>query len=314
MSAAQIAKATLMRLAQGRLEPTPENYARAWVEAGGSVPRLKPTDTVEEAAEHWPRLAAGALQTVCLALPPDDPQAAQLARDLSEQERQWREGRGADAHAAATIDHALAQARALFQQRHHLVDELGKLVRSLAEGLTELAEDQSWAQGQADAMRATLESEGQALSVRGVRSAADMLDATRRQQQRLRAERDKARAALRALVDGLSHELDALGGQTGRFSDELVRCTDDLERADSREQMGHVLHQMISASRSVQTEVAEASARISASREQAEVLNSRVQQLEGELRKLSEEVSTDALTQVANRRGLAQALDRKSVV
>jgi diguanylate cyclase len=35
----------------------------------------------------------------------------------------------------------------------------------------------------------------------------------------------------------------------------------------------------------------------------------RVRELEGELRRLSDEVSTDALTQVANRRGLAQAFD-----
>ena len=35
----------------------------------------------------------------------------------------------------------------------------------------------------------------------------------------------------------------------------------------------------------------------------------RVRELEGELRRLSDEVSTDALTQVANRRGLAQAFE-----
>jgi diguanylate cyclase len=73
--------------------------------------------------------------------------------------------------------------------------------------------------------------------------------------------------------------------------------------------MGSVLHQMLSASRSVQSGVAEASARIAAGREQAEVLNTRVAELEGELRRLSEEVSTDALTQVSNRRGLSQAFE-----
>ena len=46
---AQIAKAALRRLALSRLEPTPENYARAWAEEGGTVPpmplpeRLRPT-------------------------------------------------------------------------------------------------------------------------------------------------------------------------------------------------------------------------------------------------------------------------------
>jgi diguanylate cyclase len=110
-------------------------------------------------------------------------------------------------------------------------------------------------------------------------------------------------------VDSLSSELESLGGQTGKFSEELVRCTDDLERADSRDQMTSVLHEMLSASRSVQSGVAEATARIAANREQAEALTQRVQQLESELQRLSEQVSTDALTQVANRRGLAQAFE-----
>jgi diguanylate cyclase len=387
----QIAKATLTRLAQGRLEPTPENYARAWVEVGGAPPRIKEAapaplqddashwarlidqivrgleqgsrqwtvarrrdsvrhvlagsgnhgqrlrerlthlvgawqkDAVVETqseppgerpladaaapATAWPEVAASFEQTLRVALPSDDTSAAGLARDLSAQAQRWRR-EGADGSLAAEIEATCVEARRVFLQRHHLVDELGKLVRALSEGLTDLAEDESWARGQAEAMRASLEGDG--LSVRGVRAAADMLTQTRLQQQRLRGERDRARGALRALVESLSSELQALGGQTGRFSEELVRCADDLERADSREQMSSVLHQMLSSSRSVQTEVADASARITASRVQADELNSRVRELEGQLQRLSEEVSTDALTQVANRRGLAQAFDVES--
>jgi diguanylate cyclase len=301
MSAAQLAKVALLRLAQERLEPTPENFARAWAEAGGPSQRL--------GHEHWSRLARSYAQTVRVALPPDDERALALAAELSLQAERWRE-QGADPAQAEAVEASCAQARALLMQRHHLFDELGKLVRALGDGLADLAEDQSWAHGQAEALRANLE--GGALSVRSVRSAADMLEQTRRQQQRLRGERDRARAALKALVQSLSSELEALGGQTGRFSEELVRCTDDLEGADSREQMATVLHQMLSASRSVQSGVAEASARIAAGREQAQELNNRVQALEGELRRLSEEVSTDALTQVANRRGLAQAFEVES--
>jgi diguanylate cyclase len=306
-SATQLAKATLLRLSQKRLEPTPENYARAWAEAGGAtVGAAAPTSAAVSDATQWARLAGAYAQTLRVALPPSDEQAAALARDLGQLSEQWRD-RGADPALAAAVESTCLHARTVFMQRHHLVDELGKLVRALTEGLTELAEEQSWARGQADAMRANLDNE--TLSVRSVRAAADMLAQTRRQQERLRAERDRARTALRALVDGLSSELEALGGQTGKFSEELVRCTDDLERADSREQMTSVLHEMLSASRNVQSGVAEATARIAANREQAETLTQRVQQLESELQRLSEQVSTDALTQVANRRGLAQAFE-----
>ena len=372
-SPAQIAKAALTLLSQRRLEPTPENYARAWVEAGGSPPPLhddseqwaqlvaqlvrgleqggrqwtvaRKKDSVKHVlassgqqaqrlrerlmqlvgawradgqtdvmhalrpdaeAGTWPQVAASFEQALRVALPSDDVNAVSVANDLSAQAQRWRGG-VVEAALATEIEATCAQAQRVFLQRHHLVDELGKLVRALSDGLTDLAEEESWARGQAEAMRTNLDGDG--LTVRGVRAAADLLTQTRLQQQRLRGERDRARGALRALVESLSTELQALGGQTGRFSDELVRCTDDLEQAGSRDQMSRVLQQMLQSSRSVQSEVAEASARISTSREQAEELNTRVRELEGELRRLSEEVSTDALTQVANRRGLAQAFE-----
>lgn len=390
MSTAQIAKATLLRLAQSRQEPTPENYARAWVEAGGearpsvdadgaawagvleqlvqgldrgsrqwtaarkkdSVKRVlessrshpqrlrerlgqlvaswqhetadtpvetapAPLDAVESttapaglsaapAAPAWSDLADHLGQAVQAGLPVQDPQAAGLALALEGHARQWQQN-GADPALAAAVQASCAEAQRMFRQRHHLVDELGRLAHALTEGLTELAEDESWARGQADAMRARLD-EG-TLSVRGVRSAADLLAQTRLQQQRLRVERDRARAALKDLVDSLASELEALGGHTGRFGEQLARSTEDLERADSRERMSAVLHEMLAASRSVQSEVAGAGSRLAAGREQAETLSARVRELEGELRRLSDEVATDALTQVANRRGLAQAFE-----
>ena len=395
---ARIAKATLLRLAQSRLEPTPENYAKAWVESGGAAGRggeadgqawtvlvdqlvrglerrdrawtsarkkesvqrvldgsrnhpqrlrerlsqlvaswqhdeadvpvetqpaelgpttvstvspsmlaaLAPLATPDVGA--WPALASELGRTVRAGLPDDEADALALSHALDAHARQW-EGRGSDGALLQAVEATCVEARRLFTQRQHLIGELGRLVRSLTEGLTELAEDDSWARGQADAMRARLD-EG-VLSVRGVRSAGDLLTQTRLQQQRLKAERDRARAALKALVDSLAAELEALGGQTGRFGDELTRCTSDLEHADSREQLSAVVHQMLRASRQVQSEVAEASARLASGRAQAESLNARVRELEGELKRLSDEVSTDALTQVANRRGLAQAFERE---
>jgi diguanylate cyclase len=59
----------------------------------------------------------------------------------------------------------------------------------------------------------------------------------------------------------------------------------------------------------VQSEVADATARLAACQAQAQSLTARVGELEKELQRLSEEVSTDALTQVANRRGLHKAFE-----
>ena len=386
-NAAQIAKATLHRLVQARLDPTPENYARAWIEAGGvaNEGRQQPdaaawcqlieqvVQGLEQRGRHWttarkkesllrvlagsrgsapqrlherltqlafswrgddedgrvetaygddgvsqtaapaidaawPRLASGLQATLCAGLPSDDAQGSALAQQLDTQSRRWQGGE-IDEALLHQVQQSCTEVRRVFVQRHQLVDEMARLVRAMTEGLTELAEDESWARGQADAMRSRLGEGNEAPSLRGVRSAADLLSQTRRQQQRLRGERDRAREALRALVDGLSKELQTLGVHTGRFGDQLSHSLEGIESADTREQLEALVHDIVSASRSVQAEVADAGARLAAGREQAEALNQRVRELESELRRLSDEVSTDALTQVANRRGLAQVFE-----
>ncbi|MDP3085095.1 MAG: GGDEF domain-containing protein, partial [Rubrivivax sp.] len=64
---------------------------------------------------------------------------------------------------------------------------------------------------------------------------------------------------------------------------------------------------LVQASRDVQSEVSQTQARLNTEHAKASELEARVRELEAELRNLSDEVATDALTQVANRRGLAQA-------
>jgi diguanylate cyclase len=61
--------------------------------------------------------------------------------------------------------------------------------------------------------------------------------------------------------------------------------------------------------RAVQSAVGLSQQRLQADRARAAEMEARVRELEGELRRLSEEVSTDVLTQVANRRGLNQAFE-----
>ena len=55
--------------------------------------------------------------------------------------------------------------------RHHLLDQLGALCQELTASLTELAEDDSWVQGQCEAMRAKID-EGLTGARRARRSAS----------------------------------------------------------------------------------------------------------------------------------------------
>ncbi|MBS0437148.1 MAG: diguanylate cyclase [Proteobacteria bacterium] len=393
---AQIAKAALRRLVLDKLEPTPDNYARAYAQESGEKAQAgddgaalatligKLVRGVERGGRHWTaarrkdslqrvlegsrsdarrlqqrltQLAAswdsdtpdGAVETepapldelppaaqaqapaaieapIALnlgderpwgrvvdalgdttrrALPPQDESAEPLAQALGALvERVGREG--ASAPLADELEAVCRRAGIVLQHRHHLVDQLGALCQELTASLTDLAEDDSWAQGQCDAMRVKLD---EGLTARGVRAVSELLRDTRERQGTLRAEREKAREALKTLINRMLAELGELGSQTGRFHESVGRYADVIEKADSLESLAGVVREMVEETRTVQALVQQTQTRLQEEHARASELNSRVVELEGELKRLSSEVSTDQLTQIANRRGLLQAFE-----
>jgi diguanylate cyclase len=194
----------------------------------------------------------------------------------------------------------------LLQHRHHLMDLLAQLCEELTGSLTDLAEDDSWARGQCDAMRLKIE---EGLTARGVKSVSELLRVTRDRQGQLRREREQARDALKGFIHHMLSELGELGQQTGRFHESVGRYADVIERADTLESLAGVVREMVMESRTVESLVGQAQQRLHDELARATALNERVQDLESELRRLSDEVSTDQLTQVANRRGLIASFE-----
>lgn len=211
---------------------------------------------------------------------------------------------GATPERAQQMASLCLRARHLLDHRRHLFDELGGLCRELSSSLVDLAEDDSWARGQAEAMSNTLE---QGLSGRGVRTVSELLAGTRERQRTLRDERSRARDALKGLIQRMLSELGELGQHTDRFQSSVGRYAQAIEQADSLESLAGTVREMVEESRSVQGLVAQTQARLTLEHDRAAALTQRVDELEGELRRLSNEVHTDQLTQVANRRGLINA-------
>jgi len=274
---------------------------------GAENPPLEVLAGADVPAEAW-RPVLGSLQvSLGAALPPALPQAAALADQL---------GALADALAtdgptperAEAVEAVCAQARRLFQHRHHLVDELSALCREISAGLVDLAEDDSWARGQCQALQDALAVE-QTPSVRGVRAASALLAQTRQQQQRVRGERQAAREALKQLIHDVVVEVGELGDHAGRFQLATTQHAEAIARADSLESLADVVKALLLDTRSVQGAVGRSQQKIQSGQALASELEGRIRDLEGELRRLSDEVATDALTQVANRRGLDQAFE-----
>ncbi|MEY4562003.1 MAG: diguanylate cyclase [Pseudomonadota bacterium] len=259
----------------------------------------------EATAPLWNRMVNRLGGTVQQGLPPPPAPSAELADELTDLAQRIGED-GPTELQADELDQLCLRATRVLQHRHHLVDQLGHLCEQLSASLADLSEDDSWAKGQVDAMRQEIE---HGLTARSVRSVSELLDNTRKRQQALRVERGQARDALKSLINQMLSELGELGSQTGRFHESLGRYAGVIEKADSLESLAGVVREMVSESRTVQTLVAQAQGRLQYEHARATGLSERVVELETELRRLSEEVSTDQLTQIANRRGLMQAFD-----
>ena len=277
--------------------------------SGGLGPAVAPAAQAAPAAasagptSDWVAVLNSLELTVRAALPRHEARATDIGDDLLRVTARLKRD-GASARSAQDLEEACERARRLIAHRHRLVDELGKLCSSLSEGLVELSEDESWARGQADALRQSLSEES---GVRGVRAATEMLAEARARQQRVRLDRDAARNALRAMLPQMLTELAALGEQTGRFEGSIGRHADAIKKADSLESLAGVVSAMVDETRSVHQAVGNTRTRLHEESRRAEEMNRRVLDLESELQRLSQEVSTDSLTRVNNRRGLEAA-------
>ncbi|HEY0855883.1 MAG TPA: diguanylate cyclase [Albitalea sp.] len=269
------------------------------------APTPTPAPAEDSAQLEWNRVVASLEGSVRHALPTAEHDSRTLAEAIADATRRIQI-EGATPLLAQELSMLCQRADRVLLHRHHLLEQLGQLCRDLTASLTDLAEDDSWAKGQCHAMRLKIE---EGLTARGVKSVSELLNTTRERQSQLRLERQRARDALKSLINRMLSELDELGSQTGRFHDSVGRYADVIEKADSLESLAGVVREMVEETRTVQALVSQTQQRLHDEHAKASGLTERVNELESELRRLSEEVSTDQLTQIANRRGLLNAFE-----
>ena len=276
--------------------------------AAGEAPADAPTP---EPAAPWPPLVASLQHTVQAALPGSESRARALADRLDRSAVAIAQ-QGATPALVAEVEGLCGQARQLFEHRHRLLEELQALCLELGAGMADLAEDESWARGQSQNLQARIAHDTKdGVNLRSVRAAATMLANMRIRQQRVKGERNAARDALKEMIQRMFAELAELSTHTGRFNDNIGRHAQAVEQAESLESLAGVVKSMVADGREVQTIVTQTQARLQAEHAKGSELEARVRSLESELRRLSDEATTDALTQVANRRGLAQSFDNE---
>jgi len=272
-------------------------------------PSAAPAERPASGSAVWSRIVDELHQTLQTALATGEAPAADIAGRLQQATAELAPQPPmlppAD-ELAEQIGETCGQARRVLQMRQQLLQQLTGLCEELTDSLCDLAEDESWVRGQCEAMRHQI---ADGLNTRGVRRISQLLHDTRERQQRLRAERNEARQALKQLIHQMLQEIAELGSHTDRFTGNLGRYAEVIGGADSLESLAGVVREMLEDSRAVQTVVAQAQQRLQTEHARATELSDRVRELEDEIRRLSDEVSTDPLTQIANRRGLMRAFE-----
>ncbi len=271
-------------------------------------PLATPGGTAATTSGTWPPLVAELESTLRVALGDRTPDAAELAQELGTLAKAVA-GEGATAEHVAAIAEVCTQARRVLGQGHRLVEQLAALCREMGEGLAAGADDEGFVQGQVARLQEAL---GSGLSLRGLRSASAVLAETRQHQQGLREQRRAAHEALKQLIQDMLAEVGELGEHTGRFQQATAAHARAIAEADSVEGLAGVVRALLEDTRGVQDAVARSTEKLQAERSRATELQAQVQALEAELRRVSEELTTDVLTQVANRRGLMQAFEAES--
>jgi diguanylate cyclase len=273
--------------------------------AAANSPSLDGHAPASASTAAWQRVARSLGHALQQALPAHEGANQDLATELGALVKRMEAEPEVPSLAADTEVLARRIERVL-QHRHHLFDQLGKLCHELASSLTDLAEEGSWVKGQCEAMSAKIE---EGLSARGVRAVSDMLHHARKRHAEVRGEREKARDALKSLITQMLSELGELGSKTGNFHESVGRYAAVIEESDSLESLTGVVREMVAESRAVQSLVQQTQERLQEEHSKATDLSQRVVELEDEMKRLSDEVSTDQLTQIANRRGLIQAFE-----
>ena len=256
-------------------------------------------------AALWQPVVASLSAALASALPEVDPGCRRLNQALAKVTQQVQT-LGPVPGVASDLAQVCDGVRYTVQQRARLAEQLARLCGELATNMAEFAENDSWVKGQCEAMHNALET---GVTGRAVKAVNELLRDTRKRQGVLRAQRDQARDALKNLVTSMLAGLSELGSQTGRLHDNVNRYTEAIEQADTLASLTSVVREMVDETRSLQGLVAQTRTRLEEEHARASALSERVVQLEGELRRLSSEVTTDQLTQVANRRGLLKVFD-----
>ena len=190
----------------------------------------------------------------------------------------------------------------------NIQEGLMRLFRLLVENVGELVSEDKWLHDQILNLQEIIE---HPISKHTIANAERNLRSTIIKQSLLRQNMIDAKTTLKSLMTTFIDRLSEMTDSTGAYHTKIEGYSLKIGQADNLTELSHILSDIMQDTRIIQASSMRSHEELVSTRQQANIAEERVKQLERELEQVSELVREDQLTGALNRRGLDDVLDRE---
>jgi diguanylate cyclase len=185
---------------------------------------------------------------------------------------------------------------------------LVRLLRLLVENVGELVADDQWLHGQIVTLQDII---ANPIDKRVIADAERNLRDAIIKQGLLQKSLSDAKSTLKGLMTTFIDRLGEFSESTGQYHTKIEGYGLKIGGASNLADLGHILEDIMHDTRIIQDSALRSHQELLLTRKQADEAEARIKQLEVELAQVSEQVHTDQLTGVLNRRGLDETFERE---
>ena len=185
---------------------------------------------------------------------------------------------------------------------------LVRLLRLLVENVGELVADDQWLHGQIVTLQEII---ANPIDKRVIADAERNLRDAIIKQGLLQKSLSDAKSTLKGLMTSFIDRLGEFSETTGQYHTKIEGYGQKIGGASNLADLGHILEDIMHDTRIIQDSALRSHEELLFTRKQADDAEARIKQLENELAQVSEQVHTDQLTGVLNRRGMDETFQRE---
>ncbi|SER27528.1 diguanylate cyclase [Nitrosomonas sp. Nm51] len=183
-----------------------------------------------------------------------------------------------------------------------------RLLDKLLDSTGKLFSEDEWINSQISKLRATIH---RPLDKRLMIEAENYLDEIIQRQSIIKRSLGDAKSTLKQMVTSLISNIEELSDETGEYHAKIEVYSKQISETDDLQSLNHLLVEIMQDTRKMQESTQVYRDGFLSAREEVEVAQEKIVQLETELQQMSEKIHEDHLTKLLNRRGLDLAFERE---